>query len=97
MSKHSSTIITTHDIPVACPLCKGERKVRLGDIHERITEHLSGMRGATDLLIDVPMIDAEEGSVAQTARLLRNLIDEVTELYRAMSLSVTRDTGVQLQ
>ncbi|TCV92314.1 hypothetical protein EC912_10720 [Luteibacter rhizovicinus] len=74
-----------HDLSIPCPLCKGSRALKLGDIDEAITERLSGMRGVTDLLIDVPMIDAEQGSVAQAAYVLRGLIDEVVEMYRVMS------------
>ncbi|TCV92716.1 hypothetical protein EC912_10654 [Luteibacter rhizovicinus] len=77
-----------HDLSIPCPLCKGRRALKLGDIDEAITERLSGMRGVTDLLIDVPMIDAEQGSVAQAAYVLRGLIDEVVEMYRVMSPGV---------
>ncbi|TCV93170.1 hypothetical protein EC912_10530 [Luteibacter rhizovicinus] len=79
-------IATSGDNPtVPCPTCKAHASLSLRDVDALLSDRLAGLRGVTDLLIDVPSIDIEPGTVAQVAYTLRHLIDEITELYRAMS------------
>ncbi|TCV91624.1 hypothetical protein EC912_11054 [Luteibacter rhizovicinus] len=68
--------------------------MKLGDIHTAMNDKLSHMRGVADLLIDVPMIDAEQGSVAQAGYALRGMIDEAREIYRVMSFAVNESHTV---
>ncbi|TCV93175.1 hypothetical protein EC912_10535 [Luteibacter rhizovicinus] len=77
------------DTTIPCPTCKAHTSLSLSlslrDVDALLFDRLAGLRGVTDLLIDVPSIDIEPGTVAQVAYTLRHLIDEIAGLYRVAS------------